>query len=95
MGKLFSSNVQNYLLLIGGVSLILVVLQAPDGLAPKTVKDLRTLGRALTRVFRRVRGGTAAPSLAPVGVGGALAIAGGWGGASRDSGAAGAGRRLD
>ena len=47
IGQLFSSDVQNYLLLIGGVSLILVVLQAPDGLAPKTIKDLRTLARAL------------------------------------------------
>ena len=94
IGQLFSSNVQNYLLLIGGVSLILVVLQAPDGLAPKTIKDLRTLGRALDRLFRRVRGRTAAPTLPPSG----SVAPWPWpemGRGSRDTGAAGAGPGLD
>jgi len=59
IGNLFGSNVQPYLLLIGGVSLIAVVLQAPDGLAAKTVKDLKRLasavGKRLPQGFFRVR----------------------------------------
>jgi sulfate-transporting ATPase len=86
IGQLFSSDVQNYLLLIGGVSLILVVLQAPDGLAPKTIKDLRTLGRALSRLYRRVRSRVAAPTPSPAVVGGPLAMADGGSVAARTPG---------
>lgn len=55
VGQLFSNNIQHYLLLIGGVLLILVVIRSPDGLAWQTIKDLKAQGRALSRLAGRGR----------------------------------------
>lgn len=55
VGQLFSQNIQDYLLLIGGVLLILVMVRSPDGLAWQTVKDMKTLGGVLARLYRWAR----------------------------------------
>jgi ABC-type branched-subunit amino acid transport system ATPase component/ABC-type branched-subunit amino acid transport system permease subunit len=59
IGNLLGSGVQRYLLLAGGVSMILVLLQSPDGIAPKMGRDLSRgrellFGRLLKRPGRPV-----------------------------------------
>jgi ABC-type branched-subunit amino acid transport system ATPase component/ABC-type branched-subunit amino acid transport system permease subunit len=57
LGNTILANISNYLPLIGGVSIIVVALQNPDGIAPKMLGDLRSLGRRLLR-GRSPRSGT-------------------------------------
>ena len=52
IGDLFGSNVQTYLLLAGGLILILVLLQAPDGIAPNARRDLDRLRDLVWRLAR-------------------------------------------
>jgi ABC-type branched-subunit amino acid transport system ATPase component/branched-subunit amino acid ABC-type transport system permease component len=52
IGNLFGYDIQQYLLLASGVVLILVLLQSPDGIAPRTAEHWRLLVSALIERLR-------------------------------------------
>lgn len=49
IGNLFGSSVQNYLPLIGGVALMLILIKDPDGAAASMAQNVSTVKRLLKR----------------------------------------------
>lgn len=58
--SLFGTNIGNWLTLFGGVTVIVLLIRNPDGLAPATFRDLSRAARAFVRTERSGSPGAAA-----------------------------------